>query len=177
MNRESYMMYHKAVLFSDPSMASQILAVSAANPKRVKALGRQVRNFDEVVWRANRERIVREGTYCKFVCPLPPADGSLRLGSNLKTPDDSPLLAEMDGEKGKGMGATLAEVLLATGEREIVEASPMDRIWGIGFGERKAEEVGRERWGLNLLGKALMEVRSELREEAAKENGKPAEQK
>jgi ribA/ribD-fused uncharacterized protein len=54
--------------------------------------------------------------------------------------------------------------LLGTGERELVEASPRDRIWGIGFGQKKAEEQ-RARWGLNLLGKALMKVRDRIKKE------------
>ncbi|KAH9852868.1 DUF1768-domain-containing protein [Lenzites betulinus] len=57
----------------------------------------------------------------------------------------------------------LARALLATGERELVEASPMDRIWGVGFGRARAGHVSREAWGLNLLGKALMEARGVLR--------------
>ena len=56
------------------------------------------------------------------------------------------------------------EMLLRTGERVLVEASPRDRIWGIGFGEKKALEV-RDRWGLNLLGRALGVVRERLRKE------------
>lgn len=60
----------------------------------------------------------------------------------------------------------LREMLLATGERELVEASPMDRIWGVGFNPANAGR-NRERWGLNLLGKALMRVRTRLSEEAA----------
>ncbi|KAF2111634.1 hypothetical protein BDV96DRAFT_498915 [Lophiotrema nucula] len=64
----------------------------------------------------------------------------------------------------------LRKWLLETGERELVEASPMDRIWGVGFGERNAG-ANRYRWGLNLLGKALMEVRERLREEAEKGEG------
>ncbi|KDQ49468.1 hypothetical protein JAAARDRAFT_42890 [Jaapia argillacea MUCL 33604] len=59
--------------------------------------------------------------------------------------------------------------LEGTGERELVEASPRDRIWGIGFGEKNAIGRGRAAWGLNLLGKALMEVRRTLREEEGKE--------
>jgi ribA/ribD-fused uncharacterized protein len=55
--------------------------------------------------------------------------------------------------------------LLETGEKIIVEASPRDRIWGIGFGEKNALER-MDSWGLNLLGKALVEVRKRLREEA-----------
>ena len=60
------------------------------------------------------------------------------------------------------------EKLLGTGNREIVEASPRDRIWGIGFGEKRAleSEGVKRRWGLNLLGKALVEARRTLREEA-----------
>lgn len=54
--------------------------------------------------------------------------------------------------------------LLGTGDRELVEASPRDRIWGVGFGKATAGSQ-RERWGLNLLGKALMETRARLRKE------------
>jgi ribA/ribD-fused uncharacterized protein len=53
---------------------------------------------------------------------------------------------------------------METGDRELVEASPEDRIWGIGFTEKDAKENG-ERWGQNLLGKALVEVRRRIREE------------
>jgi ribA/ribD-fused uncharacterized protein len=60
----------------------------------------------------------------------------------------------------------LKKMLLDTGDRELVEASPFDRIWGIGFKEEDAEE-NRERWGENLLGRALMEVRRRVREEGA----------
>ncbi|KAH6859003.1 hypothetical protein BKA58DRAFT_51632 [Alternaria rosae] len=58
----------------------------------------------------------------------------------------------------------LRKMLLATGDRELVEASPHDRIWGVGFAERDAEK-NRYRWGQNLLGRALMDVRKRLREE------------
>jgi ribA/ribD-fused uncharacterized protein len=57
--------------------------------------------------------------------------------------------------------------LLATGDKELVEASPRDRIWGVGFGAKQAP-LKREKWGANLLGKALMEVRSRIREEEEK---------
>jgi ribA/ribD-fused uncharacterized protein len=58
--------------------------------------------------------------------------------------------------------AALRALLLATGERELVEAAPGDRVWGIGFAEREAG-ARREAWGENLLGKALMDVRARLR--------------
>lgn len=55
----------------------------------------------------------------------------------------------------------LADKLLATGDRELVEASPEDRIWGIGYVASEAD-ANRETWGLNLMGRALMRVRAEL---------------
>lgn len=52
-------------------------------------------------------------------------------------------------------------LLLSTGNRTIVEASPYDRIWGIGFDQNDAMANVR-RWGENKLGKALMRVRETL---------------
>ena len=57
-----------------------------------------------------------------------------------------------------------AEYLLQTGDRVLVEASPVDRIWGIGLAQDNNEIENVSRWrGLNLLGFALMEVRDILR--------------
>lgn len=52
----------------------------------------------------------------------------------------------------------MKEILLATGNREIVEAAYYDCVWGCGFSESDAE-TNRVNWGSNLLGKALEEVR------------------
>lgn len=62
-----------------------------------------------------------------------------------------------------GQHTGLRDFLLGTGERVLVEASPRDRVWGIGMSasHEAAEEPARWR-GLNLLGFALMEARSRL---------------
>ncbi|MFJ8932543.1 NADAR family protein [Streptomyces sp. NPDC102340] len=58
----------------------------------------------------------------------------------------------------------LREFLVNTGERVLVEASPMDRVWGIGMAADEAGAADPEAWrGLNLLGFALMAARKRLR--------------
>ena len=57
----------------------------------------------------------------------------------------------------------LKEFLLNTGNRALVEASPLDKIWGIGLAQDNPAAENPNRWkGLNLLGFALMEVRDRL---------------
>lgn len=51
---------------------------------------------------------------------------------------------------------------------EFVEASPYDRVWGIGFAQRDAL-ANRQSWGSNLLGKCLNRVRDMLVEEHQQE--------
>ena len=60
-----------------------------------------------------------------------------------------------------GQNEELTKVLLETAGREIVETSPNDRLWGIGFNTEEAEAHVNE-WGENKLGKALMRARKRL---------------
>lgn len=56
----------------------------------------------------------------------------------------------------------LRKFLYETGDAIMVEASPYDRVWGIGYDEEEAPRAPEERWGENLLGQVLMEVRAHL---------------
>lgn len=120
---EHYMMAGKARLFDDADALQRILA--ARIPNEVKAIGREIRGFDEALWRENRQAIVFEGNLGKF---------------------------SQDPE--------LARYLMGTAPRLLVEASPVDPVWGIGLAEGDANAHSPATWrGLNLLGFALMQVR------------------
>lgn len=125
---EHFMMAEKAKLFGDQATYSKI--INASKPGEAKALGREVKNFDDMVWEQNRFKIVVEGNVLKF-----------------------------------SQNQELKRFLLNTGDRVLVEASPVDRIWGIGLAADNLEVENPNVWrGLNLLGFALMEVRDFLRQ-------------
>ncbi|KAI0478043.1 hypothetical protein F4859DRAFT_45893 [Xylaria cf. heliscus] len=167
---EHYMMHHKALLFGDAEAAEAILAVPGTSAGKVKALGRAVRGFEQDTWERERARIVREGNWCKFSLPV------------LEEGDDGEKEEGQKGEQGElrtwplgdapdaptVRARSFRDVLLATGDRELVEASPFDRIWGVGFAAKGAPGR-RNKWGMNLLGKCLMDVREQFRKEAEAE--------
>jgi ribA/ribD-fused uncharacterized protein len=124
---EHYMMWRKAWLFVDTSIAEQVLA--APHPQQAKRLGRQVRDFEDQIWQEARFDIVVAGSVAKF-----------------------------------GQHHELRRYLLGTGDRVLVEASPQDRIWGIGLSAADERASHPDQWlGLNLLGFALMAARTSLR--------------
>lgn len=60
-----------------------------------------------------------------------------------------------------GQHEDLGAYLRGTGDRVLVEASPVDRVWGIGMAATDDHVEDPETWrGLNLLGFALMDVRA-----------------
>ena len=114
------MMYNKAILFGDTTIANKIL--QETTPKVIKSLGRKVRNFDENIWNKHKEEIVFKGNYLKFT-----------------------------------QNKELKEELISTENKMLVEASPYDKIWGIGINVKQAIE-GKEWKGLNLLGNILFSL-------------------
>ncbi len=73
------------------------------------------------------------------------------------------------GNRGKFTASDdLRSYLVGTGERVLVEASPVDRVWGIGLAAEDPDAAVPSRWGgRNLLGFALMQVRTDLRSEVS----------
>lgn len=58
----------------------------------------------------------------------------------------------------------LEKALMATGDTILVEASPRDPIWGVGFAENDPRILCRSTWkGLNWLGETLTRVREDIK--------------
>jgi ribA/ribD-fused uncharacterized protein len=56
---------------------------------------------------------------------------------------------------------TMKQMLLSTGDKRLAEASPYDKIWGIGMRDTAPGVNDPKNWkGLNLLGKALDKVKN-----------------
>lgn len=61
---EQYMMYKKAVCFNDFDVAEKILGLMDASA--IKALGRQVKNYNDSYWSGIRQIVVYQGLVEKF---------------------------------------------------------------------------------------------------------------
>ena len=61
---EQFMMYHKAIIFLDREIADEILNTS--NPRKIKELGRQVKNYDDDIWKYHRSNVVFAANKAKF---------------------------------------------------------------------------------------------------------------
>lgn len=61
---EQYMMHQKALLFQDRDVADQIMETT--NVGKIKALGRAVTNYEDVIWNGMRQIIIFDGLLEKF---------------------------------------------------------------------------------------------------------------
>ena len=119
---------------------------------------------------AEKARLFRdEEALARVLVAKTPAEAK-KIGREVRDYDDvawgkTRLEAVVRGNVAKfGAHDDLRAFLLATKQRVIVEASPRDRIWGIGMGASNPDARLPARWrGRNLLGFALMEARERLR--------------
>ena len=131
---EQWMMAQKARLFEDDEILKAIMA--EPDPRKQKALGKNVRNRHKQKWTDNDIRewnsVARDRVYVGLL-------EKFRQNPQIK------------------------EWLLATENDIIVEASPHDKVWGIGLGVDDPNATEPQFWkGTNWLGEVLMRVRGTL---------------
>lgn len=78
---EQYMMYKKAEVFGDEEIKNEIM--STDNVGKIKALGRAVKNYNEIIWNGMRQVIVYNGLYAKFSQNNDLHDKLLATGENI----------------------------------------------------------------------------------------------
>lgn len=117
-------------------------------------MAEKARLFDD---EASRQRILEAPT---------PADAK-RLGREVLGFDNAKWVSARVGVVTQGsllkftQHAPLRDYLLSTGDSVLVEASPHDRVWGIGLSSDDDRASDPTQWpGLNLLGFILMDVRA-----------------
>ena len=129
---EQYFMKKKQELFdmNNQYIANKIL--QSNNPTEIKKYGRQVKNYNEIVWNNARYEIMKSGLRLKF--------------------NQNPVIKQK---------------LIDTYPKNLFEASIYDKIWGTGYDAentiRLINNNSQDQLGQNLLGKALEEIRDELR--------------
>jgi ribA/ribD-fused uncharacterized protein len=130
---EHFFMWSKSNRFEPDNNDKKTKILMAQTPFQAKKIGRTVQNFDEKIWDIESYSFMVKGLLEKFK-----------------------------------QNIDLKNKLIQTNNAILIEASPYDKKWGIGMNEDTAwtldlksfNEILKER---NLLGKALMEVRSILK--------------
>jgi ribA/ribD-fused uncharacterized protein len=147
---EQYFMYYKCLTFDTTNNELLEKILNESSPTKIKKLGRSVNNYNEEIWSNKRYEIMVNALRLKF--------------------------SQNDNIKDK---------LLKTENKNLYEASQFDRIWGIGYSAKNAIKMNlskhcgdkelfsgvsteentkdKSKFGNNLLGKALMEIRNELK--------------
>lgn len=133
-NCEQYMMFQKASLFKDVRIKQKI--IQERNPKNIKKLGREVKNFNNATWNKYKEFIVYQGNLLKF-----------SVNEELKT----------------RLLNTGNKVLIETSPFDSVYGIGLD-YYGCDLNKQQFDLFNVDDWkGSNLLGFALMQVRDELK--------------
>ena len=164
-NVEQYMMHRKAILFKDIDSANKILnLINNFHPdsKEYKLLELYINNKITV------SNIINDEQYNYAWKNINKTIKT--LGRNVKNFDNKVWDSRKekivyDGSIHKyneEQNDKILKKLMSTNDEILVEASPYDKIWGIGYGSKDALEI-IENWGQNLLGKILMDVRNHFR--------------
>lgn len=126
---EQSFMWAKAKFFKDDAIANKILA-EEFEPMVCKRLGRQVKNYDDMLWESVRYEMMLRPNIERFW-------------------QDQVLQQKIISRRFDNL--------------TFVEASPFDKIWGVGLALDDPKILDERNWlGRNLLGKVITEARTEV---------------
>ena len=117
---------------------------------------------------ASKARLMGDEAAVGHIMATTKPEDAKELGRRIAPWDEALWQAERFGIVSRGtelkfsQNPQLREWLLQTGDTTLVEASPYGKVWGIGLSIADAETGAKWR-GMNLLGKALGEVREKFR--------------
>ena len=160
---EQFMMYSKAVLFGDSVIADEILALN----KKVLDDGEDYILKRYAEGQLSTAEILKDKNLKKIWTESQNEIKS--LGKKVKNYNEEVWVKnrELIVEEGNfakfDQNQQLKQSLLNTKGTILVEASPYDKIWGIGLKENDIKAQKEETWeGLNLLGKILTMIRERM---------------
>jgi len=127
-------------------------------------------NMSEQYMMYKKAKLFKDEKTAQKILDADTALGCKKLGRTVKnfdekTWDENKVAIVTEGLRLKfTQNEDLKNKLLATEDKILAEASPYDGIWGIGIDKETALKRKPEEWtGKNLLGKALMKVREEIK--------------
>lgn len=119
---------------------------------------------------AGKARLFADQQACERILLAPTPDAAKKLGRQIRGFDEARWNAArfdivVRGNIAKfSQNQALRGFLLATADKVLVEASPVDPVWGIGLAADDPRARDPKAWGgLNLLGFALMAARHQIR--------------
>jgi len=118
---------------------------------------------------AGKARLFGDAETCERILAARTPAEAKKLGREIRNFDEAAWVASRLDIVTRGniekftQNPPLGAFLLGTGHQVLVEASPVDFVWGIGLAKDHADAHNPARWrGLNLLGFALMDVRDTM---------------
>lgn len=151
-SNEQFIMYCKAKIFGDDEMAQKIMAVNTQEPLCQQFLSGNI-SAQNIV--KDKEMAKKWNDIMKHV---------KKCGRDVKGYKEEVWVSKRVNVAGIGakekfkQNPDIKKVLLNTEGTYLVEASPYDKIWGIGLNAQDAQNTPKDKWpGLNLLGEQVLD--------------------
>lgn len=154
---EQFMMYCKAKLFNDEDIAKKIIELNNT-PVVAKFLNNEITS-EEII---NNKLLSKEWSFVQR--EIKSAGRKVKNYNELTWLDKRKSIVYVGSREKYKQNKHLLDKIKETDGTTLVEASPYDKIWGIGLKSSDARAQKRDLWqGENLLGEILTEVRENLK--------------